>query len=101
MKERIRIYTWFVEPLNDFTNRVIVDQILQDAEDSVVERIECEDGIHRNLYMVSYNIVKRIIASKISLSLKFDIFVREGKGKIRSADFILQNIRRKREKVFA
>ena len=101
MKERIRIYTWFIDPLDDFTNGVIVDQILQDAEDSVVERIECEDGIPRSFYVLPYNIVKRIIASKKSLSLKFNLFVREGKGKIRSADFLLQNIKRKREKAFA
>lgn len=96
-EKRKRNYTWYVQPLDAFTNQAIVNDFLQDAEEFQT-RVCCEDGIYRDFYQLHYDILSRIIQSRVSLGLKFNVYVQEGRGQIRNAEFLLENSRIRRKK---
>ena len=82
---RARQYTWFVEPRNAFTNEVISREL---PEENYFSCIQC-DGSERNLWGCDYPYIRNLIASKVSFPLlDFNVFNREGSGRIRQWRFV-------------
>lgn len=80
MKDRYRSYTWFVEPLDAFTNQVIASRI---SEENAHEGIECADGVARNLWECLHRFISELRRNESELGIRFKIFCREGHGGIR------------------
>ncbi len=84
-------HNWFVEPLDAYTNEVISKEI---TEENFQKEMICSDGKKRNLWQCSGLFVSLLKRNEQQNNLKFKIFVQQGKGKIREANFL----KRKRTK---
>lgn len=84
MGDRYRSYTWFVEPLDAYTNQVIASRI---SEENAHEGIECADGISRNLWECPHRFIAELNRSQSELGIRFKVFRREGHGSIREWTF--------------
>jgi hypothetical protein len=87
-KRKKRSIIFFVEVQNPFTNRVVADALAEHASESEERAIQCSDGIHRNLYECSRQII-RALYEMHDANLRFKAFVRQGKGKIYPAQEFL------------
>lgn len=75
-------YTWYIEPLNDFTNEYLSREL--PAENALRDKL-CSDGKQRNLWQCSdYRFVTYV--KKSNVPLKYKVFVKEGNGKIRECN---------------
>ncbi|HEY4497498.1 MAG TPA: hypothetical protein VJC20_01950 [Candidatus Paceibacterota bacterium] len=77
-----RLYTWFIEPLDSHTNSIV------SGEAKSLESYKYfndEMGIERKVWECAYNAIALLRASRKDLNLHFDVWVREGHGKIRRA----------------
>lgn len=75
-----RDYRWYVEPLDDDTNKVVGRK---KWEDSMLEGVRCSDGLRRNLWLCDRDLINALNKSKSSLNLRFRVYVQEGDGEIR------------------
>lgn len=84
MKEKAKT-TWYVEPLDSHTNKIIANLLLSISELSENFQMLDSLGEHRNVYhLKSYELVSRLKKDRLNLSLKFNIFTKKGKyGKLR------------------
>lgn len=73
-------YSWFIEPLDSFTNEVISREL---PEENCSRETLCADGKKRNLWRCGYALISQLKRSKKYSNLKFRVFVRQGGGKIR------------------
>ncbi len=74
-------YSWFIEPLDSYTNGVIAREL---SGENFEREILCGDKVKRNLWRcASYDIIAKLLRRKNDINVKFNIFVREGGGKIR------------------
>jgi len=87
----MRKYTWFIEPLDAHTNRVISREI---PEEDFQRSTLCADGKRRNLWRCSAQFVSLLRRNKKALNLKFNVFSCYGHSKIRECSFL----RKKRKK---
>jgi len=85
-------YTWFIEPL-DYTTNVLVFNEVGDGNFS--DNVLCADGQKHNLYKCPRKTVYSLCKSKTMLNLKFNIFIREGNGKIRQNKLLYQKAAKK------
>ena len=90
--ERQRSYKWFIEPKDSHTNEVISRELTSEGYESETRDLYCNDDKQHNVYRVSYDFLVYVIASKDHLHLRFKVFVQEGNGQIRPADFIIQKL---------
>lgn len=76
-------YTWFVGPLDSHTNEVIGKELSSDDHDQ--ERQEwCQTTIgKRQLWRCEHSFITKLKNNRHHSHLKFEIFVRQGRGKIR------------------
>ncbi len=76
-----KIYAWFLEPLDKHTNDIISSEL---GEEDFQRHIACADGTRRDLWRCeNHRLISKLKTSKSQFNLKFNIFVREGGGKIR------------------
>ena len=75
-----REYTWYIEPLDDFTNQYLSQSLPE--ENTHLEK-ECADGKRHNLWECGhdYKYVTGLINSQ--QKLRFNVFAKEGNGEIR------------------
>lgn len=81
MAERKRKYTWFIEPLDAYTNDIVASEF--DADTNFFRNRKCGDGIRRNLWQVTAKFAKIMDKSRSEKNLDFHILVQEGNGQIR------------------
>lgn len=80
IEEIMRIkYQWFVEPLDSLTNETISREL---TEENCLRGALCADGKKRNLWSCDYSLISKLRRSR-KIGLKFNVFVRQGGGKIR------------------
>lgn len=85
MGDRHRLYTWYVEPLDSYTNQVVATRI---SEENAHDGIRCEDGISRYLWECSHSFIAELKRSQEDLGVRFKVFCREGKsGAVREWKF--------------
>lgn len=85
MGDRHRMYTWYVEPSDSYTNQVVASRI---SEENAHDGIRCADDISRNLWECSHSFIAELRRSQDDLGIRFKIFCREGKsGAIREWKF--------------
>jgi hypothetical protein len=84
-----RVYTWYVEALDDRTNEIVAKGLGQDAEESFFGGVLIPPDERRHqLWRCPFSVVNFLQKSKGSLGLKFQIYNREGQGKIRRCDVV-------------
>lgn len=76
-----RTFTWYLEPGDNHTNKVISETAGIDAE-NFHERITCADGRPHSLWECPAQLMYAFLGSVRDLNLKFRIWGKEGKGKI-------------------
>ncbi len=78
-------YSWYIEPLDDWTNEVVGKQINQSeiAENAFQKQIDCEDNKPHNLWECIPELINSLVHSKQKLGLRFRIWNQRGNGKIR------------------
>ncbi|MDO8482580.1 MAG: hypothetical protein Q7S86_02045 [bacterium] len=77
--------TWFVEPLDATTNRVIAEFL---TETEIHHDIKCADKKSHDLWDCNYRFIGRLIAVTGQLDLKFRLFRRKGQGQIEKWQFV-------------
>lgn len=93
-----RIYTWYIEPLNDRANEAIYECSKNIDLDATIEPAICEDGKKHNLWECSIEAIKLLCSSRQDFNLKFEVWGKERfQGKIRKKSFLF-NSKRKRLK---
>ncbi len=95
-EEKGRQYRWFVEPLNAHTNTFFSREF---PEENAFRGVPDNEGGKHDVWLVDGDArkVRTFVDSKESLGLKFNIFVQEGNGKMRSANFLFSGKNRKRK----
>jgi hypothetical protein len=91
-----RSYHWFVEPLDANTNAAISKLVPE--VDEIVGMHDEKDTV-RNVYRINGRQLSMLQSSKTQIGLKFNVYVQEGNGKIRS--FNLPSVKRKKREVSA
>jgi hypothetical protein len=85
----LRTYTWFVEPLDAYTNEVLAREL---PEENFCRDMLCEDERGRDLWECKSSFVSFLRRSQKNLHVRFKVYVREGQhGKIRLANFLDKN----------
>lgn len=72
-------YTWFVEPLDDFTNEYIANEL---SPENALREQWCDDENKHNLWRCEFSYINKLKNSQ--LKLRFHVFVQEGNGKKRN-----------------
>jgi len=72
-----KVYNWFIEPKDSRTNEAIASGC---SEENLVTGIECADEIKRNLWRCTPQFRDKLVASRKSLGLNFEVFCSEGKN---------------------
>lgn len=79
-------YSWFIEPLDDFTNECIAREASERREHVLPGRDRvCADNEPHNLWECSHTFIRELRRSQ--QPLRFAVWVREGGGKIRRWKF--------------
>ena len=81
--KREREYSWYVEPLDPETNRIIGEKF---NVDSMMEGVRCDDGLRHDLWLCDRQFIARLKKARKSFNLKFNIWVQEGRGLIRPSN---------------
>jgi hypothetical protein len=82
----LRTYTWFIEPLDAYTNEVLAREL---SEENFYRNLLCEDERERDLWECKSSFISFLRRSQKNLHVRFRVYVREGQyGKIRLADFL-------------
>jgi len=79
-----RTYEWFIEPLDSDTNRALAREL---PEEDTLEKHDDKD-ISRKVYRIPWNKLSMFRNSKSREGFRFNIFVQEGSGRMRSAAFL-------------
>jgi len=90
---RKRRYSWYVEPINAYTNMSISMQLPEEN----FGQFACEDGEYHNLWKCSYKEVKSFWESKKDIGLELNIYNQEGNGSIRLCNFLFSRKKKKRQ----
>jgi hypothetical protein len=79
------VCTWFVEPLNEYTNEAVFRNQEFLSEDGIYRGVTCADGKSHNLCKCKdYSFIPKLIHSKSTDSnLSFTVWVQEGQSAIR------------------
>jgi len=77
-KSKQREYTWYVEPLDDFTNECIAREL---PEEDALRKVMCSDGEERNLWRCKHSFITEV--KNNHHAFRYKIFVREGNGVVR------------------
>lgn len=73
----VKEFTWFIEPLTDFTNEYISRELpAENAERSVL----CSDGKKHNLWRCAHRFIWGIQYNMLGPALRYNVFVRQGHG---------------------
>ncbi len=84
-----RTYNWFLEPKNLHTNEVVAQALAEEGSDE--ERLvgaRDDKGKRHNLWPCKHSLIQFLEESQSQdLAIKFNVFVREGQGKIRRYPF--------------
>ncbi len=83
--ERRRNYTWYICPLDGWTNQVISREIREENAYSEIEVSVQGVCIKKKLWECDFDTLMRVRSSKKRLNLRFKIWVKEGGGIIRPA----------------
>ena len=78
---------WFVEPLDDDTNRIIFQRLARNGaggeEDEVINLSDTEGTPHDVVRVPGHRFISLLQRSRQNLDLHFLVFTREGAGKIK------------------
>lgn len=86
----LRIYTWFAEPLDAYTNEVLAREL---PEENFFREMLCEDEKERDLWECKSSFVSFLRRSRKNLHVIFKVYVQEGRyGKIRLTNFLDKKI---------
>ena len=88
-----RKYQWFVEPLSIETNAILAREL---SEENFLREVPDENGLKHNFWSVPYRLLSSLRNSGLKNNIKFEIYVREGNGKIRSARFLSSKLGKKK-----
>ncbi len=88
--KKVRVYTWYIEPLDLNTNEALSRELA--SEDAI--SVRDSNGKSRKVYVIPAQELSKFRNSKADAGFKFNVLGQEGKGKIRDANF-LPAIRRK------
>jgi hypothetical protein len=91
-RQRVRTTNWYIEPLDNKTNRIIADLVSE--EDGGLIKVSNE-VMPRRAYLITSKPLDLLLNSKADSNLRFNVFVQKGKGEICPADF-LTVLRKKR-----
>ncbi len=84
---------WFVEPLDQHTNEVVVAEV---SIKDTFEKITCSDRKPHNLYLVPSSSITFLNRSKLTNHfLEFRVWVKEGGGQIRPWNLQDRKMRRR------
>jgi hypothetical protein len=83
------VCTWFVEPLNSYTNEMVSRAQEFLSEDNVCRGVICADGKSHNLLRCKdYSLISKLFRSKATdSSLSFRIWAQQGGATIRRWEF--------------
>lgn len=87
-------YIWFIEPLDSHTNQTISQELIN--KDFGRESF-CADGKEHNLWVCPLDLIKGFSKSKKALSLRFNVYNRQGQGKIRKCNFLFFRTRKEKK----
>ncbi len=82
---RKRTYEWFIEPLDADTNSAIAREV---PDENALRGVADDAGVRHDLYRISATLMAKFRGSRRQCGLKFNLFVREGGGALRSAVFL-------------
>ncbi len=82
----MRMYAWYIEPEDPNTN-LALSMVL--PEENYYEGLPDKDGCPRNVWACDYRVVKAVKAGRTQRGVRFKVFVREGNGRMRPANFLL------------
>ena len=80
-----REYRWYVEPLNIRANAVLSAEI---GEESCSRDMRDDSGKPHSVWACPFKIVQFMRRSKNEIGIVFHVFVQEGNGPLRSANFL-------------
>lgn len=84
-----RTYYWYLEPKNLHTNDVVAQALAEQgaAEEKLVD-VKDDKGKRHNLWPCQRSVIQFLEESRSQdLAIKFNVFAREGHGKIRRYPF--------------
>ena len=81
-----RKYTWYIKPKDANTNAALSRVF---PEENFCQGIRDEDGKPQNVWECDHESFGAFLLSRRHLGLRFEVFVREGNGKMRPANFLL------------
>lgn len=84
-----RTYRWYVQPHSPHTNTVLA----QHAHDSFEEDLPDDRGVLHQVWECPFNVIEMIMRGGRAEGYLFSLFVREGRGKLRSAAFLMRKRR--------
>ena len=95
-----RYYTWFIRPLDNHTNEVIFRELdaLALSEESLNQVQVCEGKTIYNAIQIPTEMIDYLLKSRDQLGIRFKLYVREGNGKIREANWINSRQRKRAKK---
>ena len=76
----MRTYSWFLEPLNAYTNQVFSREL---PEENFFRGLRDRDGTSHNLWRSPGALVTRFRRSRRDLGIDFLVYCREGNGALR------------------
>lgn len=85
-----QIQTWYIEPINDTTNQIVSEYLANKGIRYSAGTEICEDGKEHNLWECPLDFIKTIRKSQTNLNLTFEIWGKEGNGKIRKKTFLFK-----------
>ena len=92
-----REYTWYIEPLDADTNKVISREL---PEKNFCREIVCAGGGKHNLWMCSNQFATSLVKSAHNFNLRFKIWGKQGRyGKICNKTFLFSKRPRKIQRV--
>lgn len=84
MTDKMVFHSWFVEPLDAYTNEVLAKNQEFLSEEAVFHDVNCEDGkTHRLWGCKGYSFVNNLRNSRRALRLRFKVWHQQGHGQIR------------------
>jgi hypothetical protein len=89
-----RQYRWFMEPLDEHTNKTIGKEL---SEENALRDVRDNEGRKHNVWLFGDDLgrLRAFVNSKKTMCLNFNVYVQKGGGKIRCVNFLFG--RRKRQ----
>jgi len=88
-----RTYKWYIEPKPNANEAIAAAIAGACGLDTSANMVPCADGIHHNLWECDKQLLRNVVA-KFRIGLDFEVFRKEGNGKIVNVSFLFKRKRR-------